>query len=289
MSNVLVEPSNDSRETGRKATLHTAVLLPASREHTGLSSGRVDAKRALQRSTFQISMPNTTCRSDMQLANEMPFYEVAFRGKVFRLLSRPVEGLDSSWRPDHEKYALVCTLAPGLQCDGWFMDPPTAVPNTPRSLVEDFQQHSGASLVDILSEAYSIFHYRLDHVGRYPDSMEPAGYRFRELFLMSVGAAGELSTLYETPKGNSPELWTLFLRTLDEKNPKLGAYVNSSMAVTDFGAGGVAAMREALLLRNVHSSALAPTSYMRFLETFPPHTTKKLQRDVGTNASWLWP
>ncbi|HDR9105984.1 TPA: hypothetical protein QDB04_002840 [Burkholderia vietnamiensis] len=290
MSTIAAEPTNQSNQTERKATAHTAVLHSGFREDTGLQSGLIAPGDALRLAYYAgTHYSGVTCRATIRLANEQPFYEVAFQGKVYRLLSRPVPGQSESVRHDDVKYELVRTWAPGLQCDGWFMDPPAAVPNTPRALIMELQTVIGVSLEDILGKAFSIFHYRLDHNAQYPQTMEPAGYTLRELFLAAVAADGQLSTLYETPKGTNVELWTMFLRVLDQPNqPKLSDYAYSSMAVKEFGEVGAAAMRRALMLRNRPAQSAAPLGLRPFVEVFPPNLDgTKLTRDVGRHAGTL--
>ncbi|WP_434716254.1 hypothetical protein [Paraburkholderia sp. A3RO-2L] len=290
MSTIAAEPTNQSNQTERKATEHTAVLHSGFREDTGLQSGLIAPGDALRLAYYAgTHYSGVTCRATIRLANEQPFYEVAFQGKVYRLLSRPVPGQSESVRHDDVKYELVRTWAPGLQCDGWFMDPPAAVPNTPRALIMELQTVIGVSLEDILGKAFSIFHYRLDNNAQYPQTMEPAGYTLRELFLAAVAADGQLSTLYETPKGTNVELWTMFLRVLDQPNqPKLSDYAYSSMAVKEFGEVGAAAMRRALMLRNRPAQSAAPLGLRPFVEAFPPNLDgTKLTRDVGRHAGTL--
>ncbi|KWA84146.1 hypothetical protein WL29_22545 [Burkholderia ubonensis] len=225
----------------------------------------------------------------MQLGRETPFYEVAFRGMVYRVLTRPIDGQPALMSSYNVKYELVRTAAPGLRSDGHYLAKPTAVPNTPRALIAELQVLLDASLQDILENAYSIFHYRLDHKAQYPDTMTPAGYTLREVLLGSVDDEGNLRCLYETPKGTNVELWTLFLRALDRKSPKLTSYVQSSMAVKEFGESGYAAMREAVRLRALSASAGAIPSWNRFLDVFPvaSHSSAPVTRDVGCNASLL--
>lgn len=294
MSTVSAEHTNESPETERHATAHTAVLLPRYREETRLNTGLIPAMRVLRNAhndgTTYVNM-GVACREHMRLAAELPFYEVAFEGKVYRLLARPVPGQQTGRWGSGVKYEFVRTRAPGLCVDGWFMDPPNDVPNTPRSLVEELQAALGAAFTDLenfLANAYSIFHYRLAHEGRYPTTMEPQGYAFGELFLMSADSEGTLSTLYETPKGTNVELWTMFLRILDGKSTKLVDYVNSSMAVREFGEAGAANLHEALRRRDGHSRSTLAMTNKRFLEVFPPsaHTTV-VKRDVGRH-SWMF-
>jgi hypothetical protein len=164
------------------------------------------------------------------------------------------------------------------------MEPPAAIPNTPRALAEELRTLLNLEFEDIVENAFSILNYRKHNGANYPDTMEPARYRFGEIFLMSVDASGDLVTLYETPRGVNVELWTMFLRTLDnpKRSTKLTDYANSSMAVREFGEAGVAAMREALRLRDGHARSTVPLSNTRFLDAFPSlQSGGTLKRDVG--------
>jgi hypothetical protein len=290
VSFVPAKPATDNDENERNATPHTAVLLRTFRQKTGLKSGVILAEQALRTASYDgttFDNLGITCRAHMRLGAELPFYEVAFKGNVYRLLARPIPGQDSKLRDDDVKYELARTWAPGLRVDGWFTDPPpVAVPNTPRALVEELLSVVGASLDDLLAQSYSIFHYRLDHQGRFPETMQPEGYTLRELFLGSVDAEGKLSTLYETPKGTNVELWTMFLRVLDRTTrAKLANYVSSNMAVNEFGEVGSAAMRQALTLRDGEVNAAFPMSGTRFIQAFPlSEFSSNLTREVGRHS-----
>jgi hypothetical protein len=54
-------------------------------------------------------------------------------------ISRPVPGQSDNVRHDDLKYELARSWAPGLTSDGWLMEPPAGVPNTPRTLVTELQ------------------------------------------------------------------------------------------------------------------------------------------------------
>jgi hypothetical protein len=271
------------------------VLLPGYRDRTELKSGLIYAEDALADAYYNgttLDNLGVTCRAHMRLGAELPFYEVAYRGKVYRLLARPVREQSADLRDAEVKYELVRTCAPGLRVDGWFLSPPAAVPNTPRSLIEELQTAIGGDFgtrEDFLVGAYSIFHYRLDNQGRYPQSLQPPGYKLREILLASLGGEGSLSTLYETPKSTNVELWTMFLRQLEFKDrSRLVDYANSGMAVQEFGAAGAAAIREALTLREGTTISTHPMNGKRFLETFAPNKlSNKLSRDVGRSAGLL--
>lgn len=83
--------------------------------------------------------------------------------------------------------------------------------------------------------------------------------------------------------------WTLFLEELDKKNPRLAAYVTSSMAVKEFRDSGVAAMREALKTRAPHALVgVVPRNYTGFLSAFLiPEYQTIFYRGVGTSADWF--
>ncbi|BDB29448.1 hypothetical protein Tamer19_06830 [Cupriavidus sp. TA19] len=282
------EGSTESAPTAvRMATTHTAVLIPSFRKGTFLKSGRIDSTKALLGERHLIlSYEGYACSETMRLGTERPFYEVAFRGQVYRLLERPAAGHGNGFV--HREHELVRTRAPGLRCDGEFDAPPATAPNTPRALVEDLQEVLKVDLAEILSHAYSIFHFRLDHKAEYPTTLEPEGYTLRQLFLMSTDAEGNLHTLYETPAGTNVELWTFFLRALDARNPKLVDYVNSSMAAKEFGEAGTLAMHEALRLRYGNSRSVIPTQGKRFIELFPPSKfSTKVTREVGANSGLM--
>lgn len=278
----------------RTATDHTAVLLPGYRKSTLLATGIIPTKGALHMASYDgVIMRGFgwTTRRDMRLGDELPFFEVTFKESLYRIQARPVDGQDPATREDDLVYELVRTVSPGLKCDGLYMERPSGVPNTPRALVSELQFMTRANVSDLMDNAYSIFHYRLDHDGKYPDTMTPAGYTLRELLLLSDNGTGEARSLYDTPAGTNPELWTLFLGELDKKNPKLAAYVTSSMAVREFRENGVAAMREALKVRDPNALAAAvPMSFTAFLTAFPvPSYQSKLQRSVGTRAEHFYP
>ncbi|MBC8742799.1 hypothetical protein F6X40_40720 [Paraburkholderia sp. UCT31] len=276
-------PQVEAAEPERKATLHTTVLEEKRRAETGLNSGLISRKDALYMAYYVGPRHvGVSTFASLRLGKETPFYEVAIRGKVYRALAQPVPGQSPRTYHRDVAYQLSRCWAPGLRSDGWLLEPPEAVPNTPRALVQELQTVLDLNLEDILDNAFSILNYRRHHGAQYPDTLEPAGYRLRELFLMSVNDEGNLVTLYETPRGVNVELWSLFLRVLDRENrPTLADYVNSSMAVKEFGEAGVAAMREALSLRDGHSRASGRMGFTRFLDAFPvpDHTT--IERIVG--------
>lgn len=289
--------SETSRQSGadaaeRKVTNHTPVLLQSFRAETMLQTGLITLSEALNCGTydsFSMLGMGGACRSEMRLDMELPLLEVTYKGQVYRMLVRPVDGQDSSIRASDMVCELVRVVSPGMRVGGEYLERPDGVPNTPRALMGEMMQLTDASVAELMANAYSIFHYRLDHEGRYPDSMTPAGYTFRELFLMSDAGDDQLHTLYETPMKTNVEKWTLFLEQLDKKNDRLAAYVTSSAAVKEFGDAGVAAMREALEIRApLALVAAVPMSYTTFLTAFPiPEYRKKFYRNVGTSGDWF--
>ncbi|BFG77830.1 hypothetical protein PTKU46_58630 [Paraburkholderia terrae] len=285
MSTVLETQLSAAEEPERKATPHTAVLDPDRRKDTALKSGLIAEKDALYMAYHQGTIfRGHPSLSSLRLGDEIVFYEVTLLGKVYRALARPTPG--QSPRTNHRdvKYELARAWSEGLQKDGWLLEPPTTIPNTPRALVSELHEVTGLSIADIVENAYSILNYRRHHGARYPDSMEPSGYNFKELFLMSVDTDGntKLKTFYETPPGINPEKWTNFLRVLDRKECEpLRQYAVSSMAVGEYGEAGAMAIREALRLRDGGLRAAPPASYMPFIERFPLADHQKLERNVG--------
>jgi hypothetical protein len=270
-------------EPERKATPHTAVLDPERRKDTGLKSGLIAEKDALFMAHYEgIIFHGFPAMANLRLGDEVAFYEVALHGKVYRALARPLPGQGPRDRGRDAEYELSRSCSEGLQQDGWLLEPPTAIPNTPRALVRELQDVTGLTVKDIVDNAFSILNYRRHHGAQYPDSMEPRGYGFRELFLMSVDDEGNLKTLYETPSGVNPEKWTNFLRVLDRKECEpLRQYAVSGMALGEYGEAGATAMREALYLRDGELRAVPPATYMPFMERFPLADHQKLERTVG--------
>jgi hypothetical protein len=283
MSKVLETQPVAAEEPERKATPHTAVLDPERRKDTGLKSGLIAEKDALYMAYYQGAVfRGHSSLSSLRLGKEVVFYEVALHGKVYRALARPVPSQGSRTAARDLKYALARACSEGLQKDGWLLEPPTAIPNTPRALVRELQDVTDLAVEDIVDNAYSILNYRRHHGAHYPDSMEPKGYSFRELFLMSVDTDGNLKTLYETPSGVNPEKWTNFLRVLDRKECEaLRQYAVSGMAAGEYGEDGAMAIREALHLRDGGLRAVPPASYIPFMERFPLADHQKLERNVG--------
>jgi hypothetical protein len=283
MSPVLETQPSAAEEPERKATPHTAVLDPERRKDTGLRSGLIAEKDALYMAYYEgVIFHRYPANASLRLGNEVVFYEVALHGRVYRALARPVPGQSPRIDPRDLKFGLARACSEGLQKDGWLFEPPTAIPNTPRALVRELQEVAGLAVEDIVDNAYSILNFRRHHGAQYPDTMEPKGYSFKELFLMSVDTDGTLKTLYETTSGVNPEKWTNFLRVLDRKECEpLRQYAVSGMAVGEYGEAGATAIREALHLRDGGLRAVPPASYMPFMERFPLADHQKLERTVG--------
>lgn len=271
----------------RKATIHTAVLDSERRDKTGLKSGGISEKDALHMAYYkgiQYSGAGLGGFASLRLGDEITFYEVSYRGKIYRALGRPVPGQSSTIAYYDERYELVRAWAPGLREDGWMLEPPAAVPNTPRALLAEMQEVLQADAADILTNAYSILNYRRHHAADYPATMEPDGYRFDQIFLMRAREDGTVNCLYETPSGVSPEKWTLFLRDLDRPSARerLGRYLASGMAERDFGKDGASAMRAAVILRHGSLGAYDPLPFGHFTDVFKVSEYEtKIDRTVG--------
>lgn len=282
MGTVLESPPN-AAEPEHKATPHTAVLEPDRRKDTELPSGLIPEKAAVRMAGYPgIMYLGIRGLEPLRLGDEVPFYEVAIHETVYRGLARPVPGQSQQADTRDLKYGLARSCAQGLKVAGRTLEPsPGAMPNTPRALVRELQEVTGLSLGEIVDNAYSILNYRRHHGAAYPDSMQPKGYRFKELFLMSVDAQGNLTTFYETPTGVDPEKWTHFLRVLERKEcDSLRQYAGSGMARREYGDAGTGAMREALRLRDGELRKFPLMSHVPFLELFPLEFSK-LERNVG--------
>lgn len=271
----------------RKATLHTAVLDPDRRDKTGLKSGLISEAEALQLAYYkgiQYSGAGFNAFTSLRLGDEITFYEVAYKGKIYRMLGRPVPGQPTNIRHYDERYELVRAWAPGLQADGWMLERPSAVPNTPRALLLEMQEVLQTDAADIVANAYSILNYRRHHGAQYPETMEPDGYRFDQIFLMRAREDGTVNCLYETPSGVSPEKWSFFLRDLDRSSARerLGRYLASGMAERDFGKDGAAAMRAAVILRHGALGAYDPMPFGHFTDVFKiTEYEGRVERTVG--------
>ncbi|RQZ64208.1 hypothetical protein DF057_00140 [Burkholderia cepacia] len=257
----------------RKATLHTAVLDSERRDKTGLKSGLISESDALNLAYYkgiQYSGAGFSPFMSLRIGDEITFYEVSYNGKIYRGLARPVAGQSKNIRYYDEQYELARSWAPGLCADGWLLEPPTTIPNTPRALLTEMQEVLQADAAEIVAKAYSILNYRRHHGAAYPDTMEPDGYRFDQIFLMRTHEDGTVSCLYETPSGVSPEKWTFFLRDLDRPvaRERLGRYLASGMAERDFGKDGAAAMRAAVILRYGALGVYDPMPFSHFTDVF---------------------
>lgn len=264
-----VAPENDFRA----ASTHTAVLIENLRkvtEHkTGLISA-VDAARWGDEPGGWVWGRYATIAT-MRLGHEQPIYEVAYRGKVFRMLARRLPGQEDVVFGRDVRFEIIRSAAPGLQCDGELLKSPQFAPNTPRSLLNELSSVTGAELTELMANAYSIYHYRTSHDAAYPDSMTPKGYALEELFLLEADDAGGFRSLYETPQSTNIELWTFFLDLLDSGRlqDKLLEYINSRMAFKEFGERGQAAMRAATKLRWGAETVKPNSTYRPFFEVFP--------------------
>lgn len=282
-----VAPENDFRA----ASAHTAVLIENLRkvtEHqTGLISA-VDAGRWGESPAVGFFGAWATIAT-MRLGKEQPIYEVAFRGKVYRMLARCLPGQGDIVFGRDARFEVIRCVAPGLKCDGELLEAPKFAPNTPRSLLNELISVTGAELTDLMANAYSIYHYRTSHDAAYPDSLTPKGYALGELLLLATDSEGNVSTLYETPRGADIELWTFFLEQMDSGRlqDKLLEYVNSNMAIKEFGERGLAAMREATKLRWGAETVKPNLKYRPFFEVFPYSESASLgktARQVGKHA-----
>lgn len=283
MGTTLESPPNAAGDPGRRATPHTAVLEPDRRKDTELPSGSIREEDAVRMAGYPgIMYLGIRGLESLRLGNEVPFYEVAIHGTVYRGVARPISGQSQDADTRDLKYGLARSCAQGLHAAGRTLEPaPAAMPNTPRALVRELQEVTGLSIGEIVDNAYSILNYRRHHGASYPESMQPKGYRFKELFLMSVDAEGNLTTFYETPPGVDPEAWTHFLRVLERPEcDSLRQYAGSTMARREYGAAGTEAMREALCLRDEELRKFPPMSHVPFLELFPLEFSK-LERTVG--------
>ncbi|WP_109476638.1 hypothetical protein [Paraburkholderia sp. C35] len=269
----------------RKATAHTAVLDPDRRNKTALKTGLVSYEDALSDAGLEMhTYHGWPGRESLLIGEELPYYEVTFKGKIYRALARAKPGTTGTELYYSSNFELARAWAPGLLQSGWLLDPPTSIPNTPRALLLEMQEVLDADAADILANAYCIMSYRRHHGATYPDTMEPAGYRFDQVFLMRVREDGTVNCLYETPSGVSPEKWTYFLRDLDRPaaRERLGRYLASGMAERDFGKDGAAAMRAAVILRHGTLGAYDPLPFGHFAEVFKitEHDTR-VEREVG--------
>jgi hypothetical protein len=154
-----------------------------------------------------------------------------------------------------------------------------------RQQIRKFEKIAGG--IELQRESATAFRWRKC----YPNNMEPEGNSFRELFLMSLGDDGTLNTLYETPKGMNVELWTYFLRALDQvqSGPKLDEYARGSKVVKEFGEIGAQVLHQALRLRFGPSERRGAINSRRFFEVFPSSELRIVpKRDVGgAYSSWL--
>jgi hypothetical protein len=267
----------------RRATDHTAVLDPDRRRDTRLPSGLISREDALRLAYYEGPLaPLGGPFASLRLGDEITFYEVSFDGKIYRGLARPSPKRNGQFGRDSQ-FELARSCAPGLKSDGWLLPPPTMVPNTPRALLAEMQVILQVDAAEIVTRAYSILNYRRHQGGQYPDTMEPPGYRFDRIFLMSVHEDCAVKCLYETPRGVSPEKWTYFLRELDRPSERdlLVRYLASGMAERDFGRDGAAAMRSAVILRRGPLAACDPLPFGNFVDAFKIVYEGRIERTVG--------
>ena len=176
MSTLLETQLGAAEEPERKATSHTAVLDPERRKDTGLRSGLIAKEDALYMAYYEgVIFHGYPAKASLRLGKEVAFYEVALHGKVYRALARPVPGQSRRTDTRDLKYGLARACSEGLQKDGWLLEPPTAIPNTPRALVRELENVTGIAIEDIVDNAYSILNYRRHYGAHYPDTMEPKG------------------------------------------------------------------------------------------------------------------
>lgn len=282
-----VAPENDFRA----ASANTAVIIENLRKVTEHKTGLIPAVDAARwgDSPGTWVWGSLATIATMRLGREQPMYEVAFNGKVYRMLARRLPGQDDIVFGRDARFELIRSVAPGMQCDGDLLEPPQFAPNTPRSLLNELMDVTGAELTDLMTNAYSIYHYRTGHDAKYPDSLTPKGYALGELLLLDLDVEGGFRSHYETPKSTNIELWTFFLNLLDSGRlqDKLLEYVNSRMAFKEFGEGGQAAMRAATKLRWGADTVKPNAMYRPFFEVFPYSESVSLgktARKVGKNA-----
>lgn len=275
----------ENNDEERKATNHTAVLDPALRRKTSLKTGLIPPDEAIKEAGVETTTyEGIPSMASMQIGDEVAFYEVAFKGRIYRALARPKPGVTGNDLYYWGNFELARAWAPGMFNDGWLLEPPAAIPNTPRALLAEMQEVLQTDAADILANAYSILDYRRHHGAKYPDTMEPAGYRFDQIFLLRTREDGTVNCLYETPPGVSPEKWTFFLRDLDRPaaRQRLGRYLASGMAERDFGKDGASAMRAAVILRNGALGAYDPLPFGHFTDVFKVGEYEgNLERRVG--------
>ena len=118
------------------------------------------------------------------------------------------------------------SYANSLTGDGWLLQPPNAIPNTPRALISELQGLFEATLQQLVGGAYSIAHWRRRYGPGYPSTMTPEGMTLRQVLLARVDDS-ELVTLYETPEGVDADAWSQFLDVLD--NGDLGDSLDMSV------------------------------------------------------------
>ncbi|MGF6539383.1 hypothetical protein [Paraburkholderia youngii] len=229
------------------------VLHIGFRSLTNPETGLVSVEEALKAG-------NPGSASDLRLGNEYPLYEVALDRDVYRMIIRP--------RRSDGRYEVIRCVANGLKTDGFVFEPqPINIPNTPSALIREMADVTGISPADLISRAHSVRDYRVQFRGRFPDSLEPKGYRFNEWFLASQHGS-EVSTLYDTPRGVDPDRWTAFLRVLDSRDPhKVMDYLSSS-AHKEFPLHVISQMMAGWRDRHGHVYQARPSNSGLLLQTF---------------------
>jgi hypothetical protein len=247
------------------ANSNTPLIEPKQRTMTSLDTGFVPYDELIDNWRFDDAFryathePYPAC---LRIGDERPYYEVSFKGVIVRALCRPL---------DHPKRQVefLRSYANSLTGDGWLLQPPNAIPNTPRALISELQGLFEATLQQLVGGAYSIAHWRRRYGPGYPSTMTPEGMTLRQVLLARVDGS-ELVTLYETPEGVDADAWSQFLDVLDNGDlATLVGYVCSSAAVDEQGGSVIAQMREALRLRYDAQLPDHPSLNQPFLELFP--------------------
>ena len=181
---------------------------------------------------------------NLLLGNERPIYEILYRDHVYRMLCRP------SALNHGDSFELIRSRAPGFKVDGILLEPPEFLPNTPTALFSELIVLTGSTHEELVNEAYDILGYREKHKGSYPESAVPKGYLLGSRSLIENVESGGVKSLYATPTGTNPDLWTLFLYGLDlDIGQKMIDYAFSGLAQRELGQSGRLAAIRAIKLR----------------------------------------
>src|SRR5262249_51339008 len=93
MSPMLETPPDATEAPEHRAPPHPAVLDPDRRKDTELPSGLIPAKDAVRMAGYPgIMYLGIRGLEPLRLGDEVPYYEVAIHGTVYRGLARPVPG-----------------------------------------------------------------------------------------------------------------------------------------------------------------------------------------------------